>query len=80
MKKDTHPDYHTIKIVMTNGVEYHTRSTCGAEGDSMRLDIDPSTHPACNKSAERQLKGGQTDRFTGRYGNLSFGKKATDAK
>jgi len=27
MKKDIHPDYHTIKVVMTDGTEYSTRST-----------------------------------------------------
>lgn len=27
MKADIHPDYHTIKVVMTNGTEYLTRST-----------------------------------------------------
>ena len=44
MKADIHPDYHTIKVVMTNGTEYQTRSTWGKEGDKMNLDIYPSTH------------------------------------
>ena len=46
MKADIHPEYHMIKIVMTDGTEYETRSTWGAEGDVMRLDIDPKSHPA----------------------------------
>ncbi|TIR14247.1 MAG: 50S ribosomal protein L31, partial [Mesorhizobium sp.] len=46
MKTDIHPDYHTIKVVMTDGTEYMTRSTWGKEGDTMNLDIDPTTHPA----------------------------------
>ena len=46
MKSDIHPDYHMIKVVMTDGTEYETRSTWGSEGDVMRLDIDPKTHPA----------------------------------
>ncbi|TIU55516.1 MAG: 50S ribosomal protein L31, partial [Mesorhizobium sp.] len=29
MKTDIHPDYHTIKVVMTDGTEYLTRSTWG---------------------------------------------------
>ena len=41
MKKETHPDYHTIKVVMTDGTEYLTRSTYGSEGDTLQLDIDP---------------------------------------
>jgi large subunit ribosomal protein L31 len=27
MKPDLHPDYHTIKVVMTDGTEFTTRST-----------------------------------------------------
>src|SRR5271165_4756804 len=26
MKPDTHPDYHTIKVVMTDGTEFTTRT------------------------------------------------------
>ena len=46
MKQDIHPDYHTIKVVMTDGSEFTTRSTWGKEGDVMHLDIDPKSHPA----------------------------------
>ena len=35
MKKDTHPDYHTINIVMTDGTKFETKSTWGKEGDTM---------------------------------------------
>ena len=33
MKPDTHPNYHTIKVVMTDGTEFTTRSTWGKSGD-----------------------------------------------
>src|SRR2546421_230144 len=46
MKPDLHPDYHTIKVVMTDGTEFTTRSTWGKEGDTLHLDIDPKSHPA----------------------------------
>jgi hypothetical protein len=39
-KETDHPDYHFIKVVMTNGTEYTTRSTYGKEGDTLNLDID----------------------------------------
>ena len=32
MKPDIHPNYHMIKVVMTNGVEFMTRSTYGEDG------------------------------------------------
>ena len=45
-KETDHPNYHFIKVVMTDGTEYVTRSTYGKEGDRLHLDIDPNTHPA----------------------------------
>jgi large subunit ribosomal protein L31 len=76
MKKDIHPDYHTIKVVMTDGTEYFTRSTWGKEGDTMNLDIDPKTHPAWTGGSTQLLdRGGRLSRFNSRFGNMSFGKK-----
>ena len=46
MKADIHPEYHEITVVMTDGSTFTTRSTYGAPGDTMRLDIDPKSHPA----------------------------------
>ena len=39
MKKDIHPDYHEIKVIMTDGTEYVTRSTYGEPGA-----VAPSRH------------------------------------
>jgi large subunit ribosomal protein L31 len=76
MKSDIHPDYHTIKVVMTNGTEFHTRSTYGKEGDTLNLDIDPTTHPAWTGGSQQLLdRGGRLSRFNSRFGGLSFGKK-----
>ena len=44
MKKDKHPDYHKITVVMTDGTKFETMSTWGKEGDTMSLDIDPLSH------------------------------------
>ena len=41
MKPDTHPDYHLVKVVMTDGTEFTTRTTWGKSGDTLHLDIDP---------------------------------------
>jgi large subunit ribosomal protein L31 len=76
MKKDIHPDYHTIKVVMTDGTEYVTRSTWGKEGDTLNLDIDPKTHPAWTGGSQQLLdRGGRLSRFNTRFGGISFGKK-----
>ena len=74
MKADIHPHYHFIKVVMTNGTEYMTRSTYGKEGDTIRLDVDPRTHPACTGGASRIIDtGGQLARFNKRF--QGFGLK-----
>lgn len=70
MKKDIHPDYHTIKVVMTDGSEYETRSTWGKEGDSLQLEVDPKTHPAWTGQHRILDSGGQVARFTKRFGNI----------
>jgi large subunit ribosomal protein L31 len=68
MKKEIHPDYHEINVIMTDGTEYKTRSTYGKEGDSLRLDIDPTSHPAWTGGNHRLLDtGGQLARFNKRF-------------
>ena len=67
MKKDTHPDYHEINIVMTDGSEFETRSTMGKEGDTLRLDIDPKTHPAWTGVHRLMDSGGQLAKFNKRF-------------
>jgi len=68
MKKDIHPDYHEIKVVMTDGTEYTTRSTWGSAGDTMQLDIDPKTHPAwTGGSGQLMDRGGRVSRFKDKY-------------
>ena len=46
MKKDGHPDYHVITVIMPDGSEFKTRSTYGKTGDKLKLDIDSKSHPA----------------------------------
>ncbi len=76
MKSDIHPEYHTIKVVMTDGTEFMTRSTWGKEGDTLNLDIDPKTHPAWTGGSQQLLdRGGRLSRFNSRFGGMSFGKK-----
>ena len=77
MKTGIHPDYHSIKVVMTDGTEYVTRSTFGKEGDTLNLDIDPKTHPAWTGGSQQLMdRGGRVSRFSSRFGGISsFGKK-----
>lgn len=71
MKKDIHPDYHMVKVVMTNGTEYWTRSTYGEDGATLRLDIDPSTHPAWTGGQQQLMdRGGRLSRFKNKFGTF----------
>jgi large subunit ribosomal protein L31 len=72
MKKDIHPDYHEINIVMTDGTEFKTRSTFGKEGATMRLDIDPKTHPAWTGEHRLVDSGGQVAKFNKRFGGFGL--------
>lgn len=85
MKKDIHPDYHMITIEMTDGTSYQSRSTWGKEGQTMKLEIDPITHPAWHEGTRMGvLEKGQLNKFNKRFGGLSassaVGKKAPAKK
>ena len=68
MKKDIHPDYHEIKVVMTDGSEYVTRSTYGKPGAVLHLDIDPKTHPAWTGGNQQLVdRGGRLSRFKKKF-------------
>jgi large subunit ribosomal protein L31 len=73
MKKDIHPDYHMIDVKMTNGDIVKMRSTYGAEGDTLTLDIDPTVHPAWTGGNQRLMDtGGRVSKFKKKYEGLGF--------
>ena len=73
MKTDTHPDYHFITVQMTDGTTFQTRSTWGKEGDTMNLDIDPTTHPGWTDGQQTLLdRGGRLSKFKNRYAGLTI--------
>ncbi len=76
MKPEIHPTYHTIKVVMTDGTEFQTRSTWGNPGDTMNLDIDPKSHPAWTGGAQQLIdRGGRLSRFQKRFAGLGANAK-----
>ncbi len=70
MKQAIHPDYHEITVVMTDGTEFKTRTTWGKAGDTMRLDIDPKTHPAWTGQQRLLNQGGQLAKFNKRFAGI----------
>ena len=85
MKPQIHPDYHEITVVMTDGTQFKTRSTMGKAGDTLRLDIDPKTHPAWTGQQRMMDTGGQVAKFNKRFAGIGLkspaaGDKAAAAK
>ncbi|MBL8833486.1 MAG: 50S ribosomal protein L31 [Rhodospirillales bacterium] len=76
MKAQIHPDYHEITVVMTDGTQFKTRSTMGKAGDTLRLDIDPKTHPAWTGQQRMMDTGGQVAKFNKRFAGIGGIKPA----
>lgn len=67
MKKEVHPDYHEITVQLTDGTTYKTRSTWGSPGDTLKLEIDPKSHPAWTGVHRLVDSGGQLAKFNKRF-------------
>ena len=74
MKPGIHPAYHEITIVMTDGTQFKTRSCYGKQGDSLRLDIDPKSHPAWTGQHRIIDSGGQVAKFNRKFAGLGIKK------
>ena len=59
---------------MTDGSEFETRSTWGKENDTLKLDIDPISHPAWTGQHRILDSGGQVARFNKRFSGLGSEK------
>ena len=59
MKKNIHPNYHSIKVEMTDGTQFETKSTWGAQGDLLKLEIDPKSHAAWTGGKQKLMDRGR---------------------
>ena len=75
MKKKIHPNYHKIKVVMTDGSQFETMSTWGKEGETLKLDIDSKSHSAWTGGSHKVLDKGRVSRFKKKFSNLLSKKK-----
>ena len=75
MKKNIHPNYHKIKVVMTDGSNFETMSTWGKEGDTLKLDIDSKSHPAWIGGSQKILDKGRVSKYYKKFLNLRNSKK-----
>ena len=73
MKKEIHPEYHMIKVAMTDGSTVEMRSTWGEEGQTLNLDIDPTSHPAWTGGNQRLMdSGGRVSKFKKKFEGFDF--------
>ena len=73
MKNDIHPEYHVIEVKLVDGSSVQMRSTWGAEGDTLTLDVDPSVHPAWTGGGARLMDtGGRVSKFKKKFAGLDF--------
>jgi large subunit ribosomal protein L31 len=69
MKKDIHPKYKELKIVMAGGEEFTTSSTY--HGDSILLDVDFRKHPAWKGGvASVNTNANQVAEFNKKFGGI----------
>ena len=68
MKKDLHPHYHCVKVVMTDGTEFVTRTTWGDQDDRLQLVIDSKNHPAYTGERKILDSMGRMEKFANKYG------------
>ena len=76
MKKNKHPDYHTITVEMTDGSKFQTRSTWGNENDNLKLEIDPKSHAAWTGGKQKILDKGRISKFNKKFQNFKSEKNS----
>ena len=70
MKKNLHPDYHLIKVEMTDGSQFETNSTWGSKGEVLKLEIDPKSHSAWTGGSQKILDKGRVSKYNKKFSNL----------
>ena len=80
MKKKIHPNYHKIKVEMTDGTQFETKSTWGAEGDLLKLEIDPKSHSAWTGGKQKLMDKGRISKFNKKFQNFKSEKKKLDVR
>ena len=75
MKKNLHPEYHLIKVEMTDGSQFETRSTWGKENEVLKLEIDPKSHSAWTGGKQKILDKGRISKFNKKFQNFRSEKK-----
>ena len=60
---------------MTDGTQFETKSTWGAEGDLLKLEIDPKSHSAWTGGKQKLMDKGRISKFNKKFQNFKTEKK-----
>ena len=66
MKKDIHPEYKTIDVVLADGSKIQMRSTM--PDDSFTSDVDSTNHPFYTGKRQFVDTAGRVEKFQRKYG------------
>ena len=75
MKKNIHPKYHKIKVEMTDGTQFETRSTWGKEREVLKIGTVPKSHSAWTSGKQKILDKGRVSKFNKKCQNFRSEKK-----
>ena len=70
MRRSGSPNYHNIKVEMTDVTQFETKSTWGSEGDVLKLEIDPKSHSAWTGGKQKILDKGRVSKFNKKFQNF----------
>ena len=65
MKKDIHPDYHTMTVTLADGTSFETKSTM--PGDTYTSEVDSTNHPFYTGKRQFVDTAGRVEKFNRRY-------------
>lgn len=66
MKKDIHPEYKPVNVVLADGTEVEMRSTMNSE--TYQSDVDATNHPFYTGRRQYVDTAGRVEKFMRRYG------------
>ena len=71
-KKDIHPEGHGLTVIISSGEEVNFKTTWGKANDKIKLDIDPTNHPAWKKESGTfvNTNNDQVSKFKKKYGSM----------
>ena len=80
MKKDIHPNYHTIKVEMTDGINLKLNQLGVLREIYLKLEIDPKSHAAWTGGKQKLMDKGRISKFNKKFQNFKSEKKELNVK